>query len=62
MSLEEKLREAQEELQKAVNEANMHEQAKQDCMQRALRADERVKIYSELVKEQNAPKESEATK
>lgn len=62
MSLEEKLRVAQEDLQKCVNDVNMFEQAKQEATQRAVRADERVKIYTEMIKEQNAPKEPEATK
>jgi hypothetical protein len=51
MTLEEKLKQAQKEAQDAQQAIQFHNQASQEAMQRLIRADERSRVFTELLKE-----------
>ena len=51
MTLEDKLNQARKEAQDAQQTIQFHNQASQEAMQRLIRADERVRVFTELLKE-----------
>jgi len=51
MTLQEKLQQAQKEVTECQQAVQFHNQASQEALQHMVRADERVKVYTELLKE-----------